>query len=257
MKNTLFLLTFLVALTVAAYAQNAKSPVTHLGGKGDPSFQGTPGWGNPPLSASQLLFYGGDLNQSDPNQYAFANGNTLLVPNTTTYGAVMAPIGTKVVATGILFNQIATILTGTVFDPATASYDLRANVSEGNGGNDVVSGSGAQTVTATGRKLFSYYPEYATSVTFTKPLTPTFGVTYWVNMSSQCTDSGNNNCAALQFFADNTTQQTNGINPTFQPSGQIFFNSAFFGYTWANWCDASFEINSHQCQYLSFGIYGN
>lgn len=257
MKNALFALTLLIAFSINALAQELKTPVAHLGGKGDPSFQGITGWGNPPAPAAQLIFYGGDLNESDPNQYAFGNGNTLLVPNTTTYGAVATPKGSKVVATGILFNQVPTVLSGTVFDPATATYDIRANVAEGNGGVDVISGSGTQTATLTGRKLFNYYPEYATSVNFTKPLTPSFGVTYWVNMTSQCTDSSNTNCSALQIFADNTTEQTNGINSSLQPSSQVFFNSAFFGFTWANWCDASFDTNAHQCQYLSFGIYGN
>jgi hypothetical protein len=256
-KNALFVVALLIVLCLVVSAQEAKVPVTHLGGNGDPSFQGTAAWGNPPTSAAQLIFYGGDLNQNDPNQYAFANGNTILMPDTTTYGAVTSPKGDKVVATGILFNQVPTILSGTVFDPATATYDIRANVSEGNGGIEVVSGSGPQTATLTGRTLFNYYPEYATSVNFSKPLTPTFGVTYWVNMSSQCTDSSNTNCSALQLFADNTTEQTNGINASLQPSGQVFFNSAFFGFNWANWCDASFDTNTHQCQYLSFGIYGN
>jgi hypothetical protein len=256
-KKVLFSAILMAMFGVAAVAQTAKIPVTHLGGKGDPGFHGSAGWGNPPATAAQLIFYGGDLNVNDPNQYGFANGNTLLVPSTTTYGAVTSPKGSKVVATGILFNQVPSLITGTVFDPGTATYDIRAEVSEGNGGTDVVSGSGTQTSTLTGRTLFEYYPEYATSVTFTKPLTPTFGVTYWVNMTSQCTDTSNDNCANLEFFADNTTEQTNGINATFQPPSQIFFNSAFFGYTWANWCDAAFETNSHQCQYLSFGIYGN
>jgi hypothetical protein len=231
----------------------SKAPSMVLSHGGDSSFHGTSGWGNAPHDAAALLFYGGDTNTSDPNEQGFANGNTLLTPNVTTYFAVTAPKSPKVVATGILYNQDAT---QNDFNPATGTYDIRVKVSEGNGGSSVASGSGAQTATATGRQPFGL-TEYATSVTFAKPLTPTGGTTYWVNESPQCTNSGDSLCSAEQFFANNTTQQTNGINANDQPKAQIFFNSTFFGFTWANWCDASLGQNAQQCEWGSFGIYGH
>ena len=262
MNRTILVSLSITFLGVASLAQST-GPVLHAGKAGDPSFRGGPGWGNPPANASNLIFYGGDTNPSDPNVESFANGNTLYLPTTATYGAVTAPTGSKLVATGILFNQIFECnqapCSGTAFDPATATYDIRAHVTEGNGGNDVASGSGPQTVTATGRELpfFGGVQEFATSVLFTKPLAPTSNVTYWVNESPQCTDSSNSNCSVMQFLVDNTTQQTNGINPRSQPASQIYVNSLSFGLVWENWCDSSFGLNAHQCQYLSFGIMGN
>jgi hypothetical protein len=252
-KKILFAVMLVAVFSLMATAADVK---THVGGKGDASFHGTPSWGNPPAKAASLIFYGGDTNVSSPNEDGFANGNTLLVPSTTTYGAVAAPKSGKVVATGILFNQIPTLSGGTLFDPATATYDIRTGVKEGSGGTDVTSGSGSQTATVTGREPFGFYIEYATSVSFTKPLTPKDGTTYFVNMSSQCTNSSNGNCASLQYFVDNTTEETNGINANLQPASSMFFNSAYFGFTWANWCDASLGLNAQQCEWLSFGIYG-
>lgn len=256
MKKILFAVMSVAIFCAVVMAQDVNAPVTRLGGKGDPGFHGNPGRDNPPASASNLIFYGGDTNASDPNEDAYANGNTLLVPDSTTYGAVTAPKGNKVVTTGILFNQIATINAGNIFDPATATYDIRTGVSEGNGGTDLISGSGPQTAEPTGRLPFGgAYVEYATSVAFTKNVTPTGGTTYFVNMSSQCTDASNSNCGSLQYFFDNTTQQTNGINAQDQPSYLAFFNSAYFGYTWANTCDLA-GGQSALCEWQSFGIYG-
>lgn len=263
MKKILLAVMLVAAFGMFAMAENAKGPAIHAAnGKGDASFHGQSGWGNMPASAAKLLFYGGDGNPSDPNQDGFANGNTSLVADTTTYGAVTSP-KSKVVATGVLFNQVPTCdeftCTGTVFDPATGTYDIRTGVSEGVGGTSVASGSGPQTATATGR-TYGYFggseAEYSTSVLFTKPLTPAEGVTYWLNESPQCTDASNSNCATEQFFANNSPEGTNSINGKYQPSYQIFFNSAFFGYTWENWCTLLGTGNATICQDLSFGVSG-
>lgn len=253
MKKILFVVMLVVVFSLAAMAQHAQAPITVLNQHGNPSFHGEQGWGNQNPNAAKLIFYGGDSNPSDPNVEGFANGNTLLVPTTTDYGAVTAPTGSKVVATGVLFNQVAT-QTGTIFDPATATYDIRTGVSEGVGGTSVASGSGKQTATVTGRQPFGFI-EYSTSVAFTKPLTPKGGTTYWVNESPQCTDTSNAICSELQYFFDNTTEQTNGINAKLQPGYEGFFNSAYFGYTWANNCDLV-GGQSALCEWQSFGIYG-
>ena len=245
------LLTALAAMT--ATAQNTKAPTPVLSHGGDASFHGTPSWGTPPPPSAQLIFYGGDTNTSDPNEQGFANGNTLLTPNVTTYGAVIPPASSNVVATGVLFNQEPTI--SGAFDPATGTYDIRIGVSSGNGGTSVGGGSNKQYATPTGRFPFGF-TEYSTSVAFTAPFIPTPGTTYWVNESPQCTNSGDSNCSSLQYFASNTTQQTNAINGFAQPPNEIFFNSSFFGFTWTNWCDPSLGQNSQQCEFLSYGIYG-
>lgn len=264
MKKLLFAGMLIAVFSMMATAADVK---THLGdGNGDPSFHGTPGWGNPPAVAAKLIFYGGDSNPSDPNVDAFTNGNTILIPSSYIYAAVTAPGGSKVVATGVLFTHVMRcyqnstfVCTGEQFDPPTATYDIRTGVSEGNGGTDLDSGSGPQSATTTGRCLpfgnGACLPEYYTSVAFTKPLTPKDGTTYWLNESPQCTDSSNENCTEGQYFADNTTEQTNGINPNLQPEFQIFSTSSSFGNSWSNVCDG-FGGPAPACEWLSFGVYG-
>src|SRR5580692_3204420 len=194
LKNFLFTTTLVTLLATVVMAQDSKAPVTHLGGSGGPDFHANTSVNNP--AAPRLIFYG---------------GNTLTVPDTTTYGAVGAPNGISLIITGLLFNQVANIQTGTIFDPAWATYDIRRDITPGNGGVSVVHGSGPQTAIPTGRMPFGYV-EYATSVMFQSPITVRNGGGYYLNLSSQCTDSNNENCANVQFFVDNTTQQTNGIN---------------------------------------------
>lgn len=97
---------------------------------------------------------------------------------------------------------------------------------------------------------------YFTTVDLTVPLTVTPGKRYWFNLSPQCTDSGDPNCDE-QFFVNNTTQETDGLHANAQPAGQMFFNSAYFGYTWVNWCDSVFGLNAQQCARASFGLMGH
>lgn len=262
---------FLAATTTAilvgtSFSQNTKGPTIHLSNHSDPALRGEPQWGNPPAMAAKLLFYGGDSNPDDPNVDAFANGNTLLQPDSTAYGAITVPKDSKVVVTGVFFAHVMLCYqnptyacTGSLFDPATATYDIRIGVSDGNGGTDVAHGSGPQTATLTGRSLpFGIgvsLPEYYTSVAFTKLLVPVAGTTYFLNEAPQCTDANNENCIDGDYFADNTTEQTNGINPALQPPYQIFLEYPFIAYPWMNACDA-IGGQSPACERLSYGIYG-
>ena len=256
MKKILFAVMLVAVFSLAAMAQGVSSHATHIGGAGDAGFHGTPGWGNPPAAAAKLIFYGGDDNVNDPNAEGLGDGNTLAVPNSSTYAAVTAPTGSKVVATGILFNVFADVSGGNNYDPATATYDVRVGVKEGSGGTDQVTGSGAMTVTPTSI-IFAGFTVDNLAVAFAKPVSPKAGTTYWVNLTPQCTDSSNADCSEEFMYAVNTTEETNGINPQLQPDNEMFFNSPTFGFTWANWCDASLAgLNPQQCSRLSFGIYG-
>jgi hypothetical protein len=37
----------------------------------------------------------------------------------------------------------------------------------------------------------------------------------------------------------------------------MFLNSSFFGFTWANWCDAELGFNAKQCAGMSFALRGS
>jgi hypothetical protein len=245
-KKSLFAVMFVAVFTFAAMAAE---PSLTLDKKGTQSHSGyTPTWGLPHTPGS-IIFYGGDTNPNDPNAQGFANENTLLVPTSYTYAAVKAPA--KVTVGAIFNNTVSTI--GDIFDPATGTYDVRTGVSEGNGGKDLTSGSGAQTAVATGRDPFGL-PEYTLTVKFAKPLTATAGTTYWSTEVPQCTNSSDSNCDSAEYFVDNTTQETNGVNAKDQVAGQLYLNSSYFGFTWANWCDSSLGQDSEQCARESFGF---
>ena len=179
----------------------------------------------------------------------FSDENTLLINSSSTYGAVSIPTGANASVTGILVNVLATA----AFDPFTATYDIRQGVSEGNGGTEVSSGSGAVAVAATGRNAFGYQ-EYTVTVTFSSvTLVPG---EYWFNVTPQCTNTLDGSCTVFRQFSSNTTQETNAVNGAWQPDNEIFWNSVYFGETWANWCDSSIGLNTQQCDWLSFGLVG-
>jgi hypothetical protein len=249
-KTTLFAATLVVALTLsAAAATNKLSPSQHLAGSptGAPP---TAGNGIPPVLCDPCLFYSGDLNPSDLNAAGFSDENTLLIGGSATYGA-FSPTKT-VTVTGVLVNVQA----DANFDPLTASYDIRSGVSEGNGGTSLASGTANATVTATGRNFFGLN-EYTIAVQISAPLVLNPGA-YWVNLTPNCTNGAvDGSCSNGRFFVSNTTQKTNNISGQYQPAHEAFFNSAFFAFTWANWCDASLGLNSRQCSGVSFGLTGS
>jgi hypothetical protein len=206
-----------------------------------------------PASCDPCLFYGGDLNPTDPNADGFSDENTLLIlGGSQTYGAITIPAGANASVTGILYQVLATA----AFDPFTATYDIRQGISEGNGGTDVSTGSASVAVAATGRTAFGLY-EYTVTATFSSvTLVPG---EYWFNLEPQCLNTLDGSCSVFRQYASNTTQETNAVNGSWQPSGEMFFNSAFdFGVdtTWANWCDSDLGLNSEQCAWLSFGVIG-
>jgi hypothetical protein len=225
------------ALTLKQHVETLRTPIESAG---------------VPSLCSPCVFYGGDFNMFDPNAQSFANVNSLLVPDTTTYAAVDVPGTVHGAITGIIFSQLAPGGNG-VFDPSTATYDIRTGVSSGNGGTSVASGNVPMSYQLSGR---CECEEYETAVTLAKPFTVTSGTRYWVNLLTQCTDSGNPDCDGEVFFA-NTTQETNGLNAGAQPVGQMFFNSAFFGYSWTNWCDPSLGQNAQECARASFSLIGH
>jgi hypothetical protein len=53
------------------------------------------------------------------------------------------------------------------------------------------------------------------------------------------------------------TGPINNIRSWTEGDKEIFFNSSFFGFNWANWCDSSLGLDGVQCGHLSFGIMGS
>jgi len=254
-KTTLFAVALVVALSLSAAAANSKKPVVSQHRAGNASgFQEIKDFPNsvPPALCSPCLFYGGDINTADINAAGMSDENTLLiVGGGSTYGSVNIPAGVTATVFGILYNVQA----DAAFDPLTASYDIRTGVSEGNGGTSIASGSGSAVVQATGRNFLGLN-EYTVAISWSTPVTLTTGE-YWFNATPNCTNTLDGSCNVFRQFASNTTSGTNNIHGSWQPAHEMFLNSSFFGFTFANWCDASVAgFNQTQCAYLSFGLRG-
>jgi hypothetical protein len=251
-KTTLPAVAFVVALSLTAVAADSKVPASQHSA-GNPSvivkgFKDSPS-PLPPALCNPCLFYSGDLNPTDPNAAGMSDENTLLIiGGSSTYGAVNIPVAATVY--GIVYNVQASA----AFDPLQASYDVRTGVSEGNGGASIASGTGSIQVSATGRNFLGLY-EYTIAVSLSAPLALGPGE-YWFNATPECLNTLDGSCNVFRQFASNTTQEANNLHGSWQPVHEMFLNSSFFGFTWANWCDSSLGFNNAQCAGLSFGLRG-
>jgi hypothetical protein len=249
-KRTLIATTLAFALTLTA-AAGQKKPAASQHGAGTVEPVQLAAAGTPPGLCSPCLFYGGDLNVTDTNAAGFSDEDTLMVTGSSTYTAYNVPSGVNVGITGILVNVQSSVN----FDPKRASWDVRSGVSEGNGGTSVASGSGTISVAATGR-AFNGLNEYTLLVRI-----PTLYLSageYWFNVTPECTNGAKDgSCYQGRSYLSNTTQNTNGVFAGAQPAGSMYLNSSYFGYTFANWCDAALGLNSNQCRAASFGLTGS
>jgi hypothetical protein len=168
--------------------------------------------------ADNLYFYGGDLDLNDPNQNGLANETDGIVGGSP-YGAAtfqnfVADSGINV--SGLFTNNLSGL------NPATAYWEIRSGVSEGNGGTLIASGTGATSNVPTGRSDFGFI-EYTNAVSGLNVALP--AGTYWFAVVPN--DPANQN----RSFNSNT----DGLNSVgTQISGQQFFNSAFFGANYTN-----------------------
>ncbi|HVI07796.1 MAG TPA: hypothetical protein VND65_05830 [Candidatus Binatia bacterium] len=249
MKTTLFAFALVVTLSLSAAAAN-KKPSIHRAGS-DAADPAAPPSANPPALCNPCLFYGGDLNVSSSNAAGMSDENTFLISGGSgTYGAVNIPSGTTANVYGILFNVQA----DAAFDPLVGTYDIRTGVSEGNGGTSIASGTGSVVVQPTGRNFLGLY-EYTVALSWSSPVTLSSGE-YWFNVEPQCLNTLDGSCYVFRQFVSNTTSQANGVHAGWQPGHEMFLNSSYFGFTWANWCDSSLGFNQYQCGFLSFGLRG-
>lgn len=250
MKKTLCAIALVGSLfTVSALAEKTKAPAvpTLVKSQGPVAKlpKSAPALFPPSYCNPSCLFYGGDTNPASAADNGFANDNTLLVPDTTTWGAFTVPAGQTWTVDGLFINTIADGFNG--LDPATSTWTIASGVSEGNAGTTVATGSANASFNPTGRLPFGF-TEYTMKVRISTTVL-TAG-TYWVNILPNCTDSGNSSCSIAQYYFDDTF----GLNRygPLEPAGVGFFNSSFFGFNYANLC----EVSSTGCQALSFGVIG-
>jgi hypothetical protein len=183
---------------------------------------------------SSCLFYGGDFDENNQNANGLANENDAII-NGNPYGAATYQNFTNN-QTWNVTNMFTDNLSG--LNPTTGYWEIRTDVSEGNGGTLIASGTSPLTHTLTGRIDFGF-AEYRDEVDgLSLTLTPG---TYWMAVVPQDPNNANRS------FNTNTF----GLNAVgTQTSNQQFWNSPFFG---ANFTNAN---NEGVFQTFSSGVIG-
>ncbi len=168
------------------------------------------------------IFYAGDLDLNDPNQNGLSNENDAIVGGNP-YGAATYENfiigGTTANVTGLYTNNLSGL------SPASAYWEIRTGISEGNGGTLIASGTGSGanfSQTPTGRSDFGFteYTDLVSGLNIDLPV----GL-YWMAVVPQ--DPLNENRA---FNSD--TDRRNQVGADIQ--NLQFFNSAFFGANFTN-----------------------
>lgn len=236
MKNALIVMVFsLLTMSTAASAQSG-----------------------PPKICHPCLFYGGDLDPSNPNAGAFPNEVTLSDPiGSYTYGAIVVPRGHVLLIEGILFQVV--FESYDKLDPQEANWEIRTGDIYDDGGTLVAQGLSRASVQPTGRD-FNGGQEYTVAVQVEPPVqisggNSRSGTEYWFNVLPYCTKMGNGLCKRVHYLASNTVEKLNSLRAFAQPGEEIVLNSAFYGYDWAQ-CATVGSYSDGQCDYLSFGLMG-
>jgi hypothetical protein len=184
------------------------------------------------------LWYNGDFN----GENALSNERNTAITQAAVYDDfnVTAPLGWDVTA----------VFSDNLMPPgqpitAGADWEIRTDVSEGNAGTLIASGTtNSPLVTPTGRGGFGY-TEYMVEVTGLNVFLPTLpaGQHYWLNVTPVGNGTGRS------FNTD--TSGTNCVGTPCGNDANAFFNSTFF--------DANFQPTSEQGQPGDFsnGVIGN
>ena len=197
-----------------------------------------------PSYCNPCLFYGGDLNPSDPNANGLANEMDLTVAQSAIYTPFVVPSGQTWNISGLFTDNLMNI------SALSANWEIRSGVSSGNGGTLLFSGSSnSPTVTDTGINDFGF-EDFAVAVTGLSGIQLTAG-TYWLSVVPVCLDPNNSNCAGRSFQAD--TDGTNAFGPP-EPQNDAFWNSSSFNmnFTLINTQNVGADIDST----MSGGVIG-
>jgi len=177
------------------------------------------------------IYYGGDIDPSDPQEDALSNENSVFIPRSFTYTEINVPVSINISAA--FSNNLQTY---GVIDPQTATWNVRIGVSEGNGGTLIAYGDSPAQLTNTGRNAFGL-EEYEL-ITRTPITLPAGNV--WFGVTPDCTDENNPDCNGGRYF-ESDTDGLNGLNTRFTVTsndgfGPLFGPENFFG-GFYNWCN--------------------
>jgi hypothetical protein len=175
-----------------------------------------------------IVFYGGDFDPNNPNADGLANENDAIISGSpygaATYQNFIYDSGECFPSGCYITNLFTNNLSG--LHPTSLYWEIRAGVSEGNGGILIASGtaSGSRfSHTATGRSGFGFdeYRDEVSSLFLTvDPDTP-----YWFAVVPNDPSNGNRSFNSNAF----------GLNSVgTQIADEQYFNSAFFGANFTN-----------------------
>lgn len=165
---------------------------------------------------ADILFYGGDFQANMWYSDALSNENDSFVHGSPYGSAVyqnfVIPTGQTWNITGLFSNDIMTL------SPATAYWEIRSGVSEGNGGALLAAGSGSDSY-----HLKGDFEEYTNTLSALN-LKLAAGM-YWFTVVPQGPNQQGRSYNTNTFGANSVGTQI---------SDQQYFNSPFFGYNFTN-----------------------
>ena len=172
---------------------------------------------------ASVLWYNGDLDGRD------ALANQTGAPDGLIYDDFIVPTGSTFTITGVFSNNLMLAPSAA----SSATWEIRSDVSSGNGGNLLANGDGADTVTATGRSLTfgGQQVQEFTNLVQVPTITLSAG-TYWLAVAPDVSDQNS-------FIT--TTSGLNAVGTPPGNDGNSFLSSAFFGLSFVPVSDPSIE----------------
>ena len=238
MNRSLFVLTVVTALSLAACAQELTAR-EYAKAHGIPEDQ-TPIKLSAPHACTlskqhPCIYYGGDIDPNDPQENAFTNENTLLIPVSWTYNEINVPAVSLRISAAFSNN----LQTFGLIDPDTANWDFRIGVREEYGGTSIASGTSPAKLTDTGRNAFSF-EEYELLVK--TPVTLPAGHV-WFDVEPNCTNPENPDCSEGRYF-ESDTDGLNGINTAITVTSKTGMGPTWYCEpnglceppVWVSWC---------------------
>jgi hypothetical protein len=234
-KKILFAVTLVVVFSVFAIGQDLTFREATGGiARNDGSIYGPP-HACTVSKSHPCVYYGGDIDPSDPEFNGLSNENTLFIPNSYTYTEVSVPIAASISAS--FSNNFSTY---GVIDPKTATWFYRTGVSEGNGGTLICSGDNPGMLTP--------IPNFGLSIDADEVLTTTPckvpAGDVWFAVTPNCTNPNDVYCTSEEsprYFEEDTDGKLNGINTKFTVTSNDgmgpTFDSAYFGVSFGSWCN--------------------
>lgn len=168
--------------------------------------------------------YAGDFDPNNPNANGLTDEMDLIVPSAQIYSPFTVNLPVSISSLSI--NTLSTV---GVIDPATCPWSISTGVSSGNAGKVVASGTSPCSYKLTGRSGFGL-TEWNVGVSF-PDVTLMPGITYYENVTPQCTNVNDSNCPNARYF-ESDEEDVPPLNHHGEANvlDDSFVNSSFFGF---------------------------